>query len=482
MSFKTRLVLAVLVLIFGLTCYIGSKGTIATPEEGEGGLSWFDSKETIRLWYSDETLSDYLSSASIKYGEENGVRILPSYIADSEYIEAVNSASLANENMPDLFLVSNESLEKVYLSGLCASITDPDKIINSSHFSDAAINAITYKGKYIGYPMYFESSALIYNETYLWEWARQQADYVFNGNNDTDAEVLINDEDDSEIENEYPAEIKAILDDESLAEEEKKDEIATYYYENGIPGTVSDILNIANTFSAPEGVDGVMEWDVSDIFYNYWVLGNFVSVGGECGDNRDLIDIYNENAVKSLREYEALNQFFSMSSESTTYDSVVDDFINGRIIFTIATTDIVRTLENAKENGTFSFDYGVALIPDINEELASRSMSVTKVVAVNGYSEHKDLANSFASFLVNEYASDLYETTGKVSANIFATEYPPISVFMQEYSHSVPLPKLIETENYWMQAESLLAKVWGGADVDTSLKQMAGQIETQFGD
>lgn len=45
-------------------------------------------------------------------------------------------------------------------------------------------------------------------------------------------------------------------------------------------------MNIADTFDAPEGVEGVMKWDVNNIFYNYWIVGNYMIVGGDPGDDR----------------------------------------------------------------------------------------------------------------------------------------------------------------------------------------------------
>lgn len=46
---------------------------------------------------------------------------------------------------------------------------------------------------------------------------------------------------------------------------------------------MDDLLNIADTFDAPEGVEGVMKWDVNNIFYNYWIVGNYMIVGGDPG-------------------------------------------------------------------------------------------------------------------------------------------------------------------------------------------------------
>ena len=76
----------------------------------------------------------------------------------------------------------------------------------------------------------------------------------------------------------------------------------------------------------------------------------------------------------------------------------------------------VQKLEAAKEEGTFTYDYGVLTTPHINDEIQSRSLSMTNCVAINGYGQNKEIANDFARFMTSEYNDILYDRTGKVSA------------------------------------------------------------------
>lgn len=150
-------------------------------------------------------------------------------------------------------------------------------------------------------------------------------------------------------------------------------------------------------------------------------------------------------------------------------------------MFTIATTDAVAALASAKEEGSFAYDYGIALMPDPSPELAGRSMSVTGAVAVNGYSKHKDLANDFATFLVDGYAENLYDLTGKVPANRNVNQdNGALQIFLAEYEDSMPLPKLMEASNYWIQLEVLFAKVWNGEDVNALVERLDQQMRTQL--
>ena len=164
-----------------------------------------------------------------------------------------------------------------------------------------------------------------------------------------------------------------------------------------------------------------------------------------------------------------------------TYDSVVEDFLAGKSVFTIATTDVVKRLADAKAAGQLTFDYGIAPLPDVSEELASREMSVTSAIAINGYSENKELANKFAAYLVEECGDSMYERTGKVSANKNANcDDGALEMFKQAYADSVPLPKMMETANFWMHLEALFAKVWNGADVNQLVLDLSDLIHMQI--
>lgn len=468
MHLKQRF-LAVLVLVgVTLAMLAVSKSEITGSGTGETGLSVFRKKETIYFWYADESLSGYFNSAAVAFGEQHNVRVIPVLASESEYLEAINRACVQEEDIhhaqaPDVYMLSNDSLEKAYLSGLASVIQDEAGVCDAKHFPKAALDAVTYQEKKVAYPLTFETSVLLYNATYQKEWANQQAD----------KEIDLRSVSETESEEELPEAMAARAD-------MTKEELVTYYLEHSMPVTVDDILNIGDTFDVPQGVDGIMKWDVSDIFYNYWFVGNYMTVGTDTGDVKGAIDINNAEAVACLEVYKKLNQFFSIESDTVSFDSVVQEFIDGKIVFTIATTDVLARLEEARENGTLAYEIGIARLPDVSSELKSRSLSVTGVLAVNGYSQKKELANAFASFLVNDYADQLYERSGKVAANLQAKAgHEMIDIFLQEYADSISLPKMMSTSNFWIQLEVLFAKVWNGEDAAALVAQLQNQMLTQ---
>lgn len=479
MFLKKRIIATAAVIAMAAAAVYGSTQEMSQTQDTGERLQLFRAKETIYCWYSDEALSGYINAAAVSFGEQNKVRVIPVLTSDSEYLEAVNQETLHSAQIPDIYLLSSDSLEKAYLAGLATKVPDTEGICDTDHFSQAALAAVTYDDKIIGYPVYFDTSALVYNEDYLRTWATQQAEKELSGSSDNDEPV---------------GEGEEIIEEDSLPEDQTTDQVtadeasvnalAEQYFAKALPSTVDDLLNIADTFDAPEGVEGVMKWDVNNIFYNYWIVGNYMIVGGDPGDDRNDININNPETIQCLEVYKALNQFFFIESDTVTYDSVIQDFIDGKTMFTIGTTDVVKRLEDAKADGSLTFNYGIARMPDVSAELQSRSLSVTGAAVINGYSEHKELADRFAAYLSEEYADGLYERSGKMPASIHAAENADngaLTIFADEYADSVSLPKMLETGNFWMQLEVLFSKVWNGEDVTTLVQQLADNMSQQLG-
>ena len=479
MFLKKRMIATAAVIAMAAAAVYGSTQEMSQTQDTGERLQLFRGKETIYCWYSDEALSGYINAAAVSFGEQNKVRVIPVLTSDSEYLEAVNQETLHSAQIPDIYLLSSDSLEKAYLAGLATKVPDTEGICDTDHFSRAALAAVTYDDKIIGYPVYFDTSALVYNEDYLRTWATQQAEKELSGSSDNDEPV---------------GEGEEIIEEDSLPEDQTTDQVtadeatvnalAEQYFAKALPSTVDDLLNIADTFDAPEGVEGVMKWDVNNIFYNYWIVGNYTIVGGDPGDDRNDININNPETIQCLEVYKALNQFFFIESDTVTFDSVIQDFIDGKTMFTIGTTDVVKRLEDAKADSSLTFNYGIARMPDVSAELQSRSLSVTGAAVINGYSEHKELADRFAAYLSEEYADGLYERSGKMPASIHAAENADngaLTIFANEYADSVSLPKMLETGNFWMQLEVLFSKVWNGEDVTTLVQQLADNMSQQLG-
>lgn len=462
MSLKNRLfAIVAIACVFGGMAYVALSGMSIGQKIEDGSFS-FRKKETIYFWYSDSTMTDFISGAAVAFGEQNDVRVIPVLTSDSDYLEAINRASLSGEQIPDAYMISNDSLGKAFLAGLASRVEDETGLLTTEHFPQTALDAITYKDKQIAYPYYYNTSILLFNKTYLEEWTAAQLAATEEGIGE---EPFVDEEEEAYAEGE--------------AQEETL-EVTPEQIEAGIPVTTDEILAFAGNYDAPENVEAVFKWDVSDIFYNYYFVGRYMIIGGESGDDETQINIYNEETKQCLEQYQALNQFFFIDADTVTSESVLQEFIEGKLVFTVVTPSALAQMEQAKEDGTFAYEFGVALMPQPSADLGARSLSVTSSVAINGYSEHKELANQFAVFLTGDKAKLLYERTGKVSANLAAnTDNEHLMVFMEEYKNSISLPKMIETSNFWLHLEIVFSKIWEGADVDAQLLELSDQILSQ---
>lgn len=494
MIFRKRLFTVLLVAcIAGAIYAVGRTGLSVQPveEADETEEPLFGHRETLYLWYTDEALTDYLNSVAVAYNDyQEEARVIPVYTSGAEYLETINQASLHSEEIPDLYIVGNDSLEKAYLAGLASEIRVPDGVPPMENFyTDTSVHAATYHEKQIGYPFYFETSSFLYNKTYLEDWARAQieaerdvaeaeaaeAELAQNGPEEEAAEA---DGQEGTPDGAGSAESAESGDtaDGAISEEEVAARV-----EEALPETIDDILAFADVYDAPEQVEAIFKWDVSDIFYNYFFVGNYIDVGGPAGDRDDSINIYNENAIRCMRVYQNLNQFFSIDTEEISYAGILQDFIDGKIVYTVATTDALAKIEEAKANGEFQYEYGTSLLPDVNEELVSKSLSVTQCVVINGYSEQKDMANDFAVYLSCYSVDNLYDRTGKMPAKtgvIFENEN--VQAFIAEYEKSAPNPKMIGTSNYWVEMEIAFARIWVGNDANAELKSLSEKIMTQI--
>ena len=457
MNFSKRILSAVLVVVMCVTMLY--MGNLVKVEEEK---NIFDHAETLHIWYTDEALTDYLGSMAVKFNEEQGIRVIPVLQSGLELLENINAASLSKESTPDLFIATNDIIEKAYLTGLAMPIDNSDGVVGLANFPESAIHAVTYQQEIIGYPFYYETSALLYNKTYLKDMAKKNIEEALKAE-DTAQETETKEEQTKEA---------SASDLDKMAEEQ---------IQTMIPTTFEKLLEFADNYDAPENVEAVFKWDVADIFYNYFFAGNYINVGGMCGDNVDAFDLYNEEAIRALMVYQKLSDYFAIDATTVNYNTVIQDFMEGKVVMTTATTDIVGKLEKAKEEGTFTFDYGIATIPRLTEEMETKGMSVTNAIYINGYSPLKAEANDFARYLTIEHGQELYQTTGKVTANKNVIhENIHLNTFMNEYQDSVPIPKIMAASNFPIKMEIMFDRIWEGEEVSAQLKLLSEEMMSQI--
>jgi len=466
LRFPAVLLLAALLafVIYGAAQSLPGAGAIAEASAKGPAVP-----ETIYFWYTQEALTDYVERAAVTFGQEHGVHVIPVLAQEGNLLESIHDATLEGRQVPDAYLLSSVSLERAYLAGLAVELPDAENYCSSVYFPQVAVNAGTYRGRKLFYPLYFETVALAYNADDLEDWARQAAIAELTA---IDLEIAdgITDE-----------ETAAAIADQIITEEDLDpaviEETTEKYRQQAVPATLAQLLTIADTYDAPKEVDTIMEWDVSDVLFDYWFLGGSISLGGETGDQREDLSLANEASEECLRTFASMKDFFSMDAESISYERCLQDFTEGKVVFTPVTTEAVPRLARSAEEGEMSFTCGFAKLPDISEEDRTRTLSLTEGVAVNGYSEHRELAAEFARFLTVDDSRDLYLRSGKLPAASSAREtLPEFEAFYDAYESSVSLPKFMETENFWMELEAMFTRVWNGKDAGLALKNLQEKL------
>jgi maltose-binding protein MalE len=268
-------VISISLTVVLIACFTSCKET-TNENVADNSNETKDVQPEIVVWYTNSDLSDYIDEAAKEYSTENNIIVTSKLVSAMDYIENINQAVLGDEIAPDLFVAENSNLEKLYLAGL--TLQNTDETYSENSYYETALNAFTYKNKLLAYPMYFETSYLLYNQDYV---------------------------------------TKA-------------------------PETIDEILTFADEFDAPEGVEAIFNWDVTDILCNYFFVGNYL--------NND--EINNENYIldrnklqEALTYYQNLNQYFAIDAKTVDYETAFEKFTAGKSVFTIAKTDKLPEIE-----------------------------------------------------------------------------------------------------------------------------------------
>lgn len=369
----------------------------------------------LTLWYTDEKLNSYLVEAAEEFQKEHHAEITLQLVTAVDYIEHINTASISDLGGPDLFITSSELLEKARLAGLAVENDSFSQRELEDSFPQKAQDAATCGGKLMAYPFYFETCFLLYNKNY------------------TDT----------------------------------------------VPATIDDILAYSDSFEGGEGtekVETIFKWNVADIFYNFFFISNYVDLGGATGDKKEDVDLSAGEIIECLEYYQSLNEFFAIDADAVTTDSVLQEFMDGKIVYTIAKTDAIARLDE-----TIAGTYGIAEVPNLTAELGTRGLSVTNSVVVNAYSQERELAKDFAKYLTYEKVDDLYTMANKMPVKL-GVEYEneQIQILLSQYENSLEVPKITDLSNYWIEMEIAFANIWRGNDVRDAIAAVNSTVQKQL--
>ena len=245
----------------------------------------------LTLWYNDQRYDEYFTNLAADYEKVKGIKVNVKYMSDIDYLENINKANKQTDDTlgkaPDIYLLDSDELEAAYGYGLAKE--NESSYYNLENYSPTAINAITYKGKKVAYPLTFDTEFMIYNDEYF----------------------------------------------------------------KSVPVNFQAIINYSKNFKFSENKDVkyIMYWNVEDIYHNYGFVGKYMNIGGGAGDDKTKIDVNTDEVKKAFSFYTELSKDFGINI-SDDFGGLAKAFMNGEIIASIVTMDEyneLKDLDNPKK-------------------------------------------------------------------------------------------------------------------------------------
>ena len=150
------------VLLLGTWYYKKHPGLFA--HQGQEA-AYADSSHVLKVWYTNERLTDFLTQAVGEYTEKSQISVEIQCVDTGEYLEHINQANMKGEGQPDIFLMESSIMEEAVLSGLAVENTDDS--YSKKNYYGTALKACGYQGKVYGYPLCFNTAFLVYNKDYV---------------------------------------------------------------------------------------------------------------------------------------------------------------------------------------------------------------------------------------------------------------------------------------------------------------------------
>lgn len=148
---------------------VTTETTYETFEEGIASVQAMVTAEdgtevpvSVTLWYNDAVMTPYYEAAAADFHDRYGVEILCTYVNNVNYLEQINQANIKG-NGPDLFIASNDEVRKAHMAGLTRSNSLYTEAFWAEHYPAVARSAMTSDGKQYGYPVYLDTTVMIYD-------------------------------------------------------------------------------------------------------------------------------------------------------------------------------------------------------------------------------------------------------------------------------------------------------------------------------
>lgn len=124
--------------------------------------------EEITFWYTDAQDIEYIKAAAESFEQRYGISVNYILRDDADLLEAVNQANQTGE-APDAYMLSNDLIQKAQLSGLAEKNVMYDDRFWAENYPTVSLNALSSGISVYGYPVYFDTYIMLYDQDYAGE-------------------------------------------------------------------------------------------------------------------------------------------------------------------------------------------------------------------------------------------------------------------------------------------------------------------------
>lgn len=122
----------------------------------------------ITFWYNEVQDIEYIRAAAESFEERYGIHVDYILRTDADLLEAVNQANQAGE-APDAYMLPNDLIQKARLAGLAEKNTMYDDQFWVENYPTVSLNALSSGMGVYGYPVYFDTYIMLYDQDYAGE-------------------------------------------------------------------------------------------------------------------------------------------------------------------------------------------------------------------------------------------------------------------------------------------------------------------------
>lgn len=365
---------------------------------------------TVRIIYNDDTYTDYLNMVAKEFHQSNELVTVQPELAQSDDYLTDIYNDSRNQNAADIFLMSSDDMQKAYLMGLLSENRSFENVYTEKIFGKTGIEACSYNGKLYGYPMSFNTSYLVYNKKFA-----------------------------SSV------------------------------------NTFSQITDYCNSYTVNDdnqNVSTLVNWDVSNMFLNFPFVSQYVGLTSMNNQNSaqesDSVSVSPVSMKSSLEHFYNFKDQYGIDRSETSIQSCVDDMKDGKLVYTILDADHFKELADS------NVDFGISEIPNLADDLTTKTISETTMAVVNPYTANQEASKAVAKAISYDYADLLPEYAGVQSArrNLkFKNHKEEYTKLYSLYHDSMPKSGLIVSYEFYMRYEIMIHQIWDGKSVDEAYAQ-----------